>query len=219
MLVDASHSGVPGRRAVPAALLISVLLVLCTPTSTGASVDVGGLPRSPADAWPVVPAGTYRPPVDAVVIDPFRAPATPWGPGNRGLEYATLLGSPVRAIGAGEVVFAGPVAGRLAVTVLHADGRRSSYSDLASVEVRFGDLLPRGAVVGHAGRTLHLGLREGDRYVDPAEFLDRRRAVLVPHRPLQRVSARPARPARVVRRSEIGPMPSSTTARPPTSAR
>ena len=27
------------------------------------------------------------PPVDAPVLDPFRAPAGPYGPGNRGIEY------------------------------------------------------------------------------------------------------------------------------------
>lgn len=165
--------------------VVAVLLVvfLTGVAVAGASTDGGGLPRSTPGTWPAVPPGTYQPPVDGAVVDPFRAPSTPWGPGNRGLEYATAPGSPVRAIGAGQVVFAGQVGGRLAVTILHPDGRRSSYSDLASIQVRTGALVPRGAVIGRAGATLHLGMREGDRYVDPAPFLDgRRRAVLVPHR-------------------------------------
>src|SRR5690349_10370437 len=74
---------------------------------------------------------TYRPPVDAPVVDTFRLPDGPYGAGNRGLEYATSPGDPVRAIGDGLVVFAGPVAGNDAVTVLHPDGLRSSYSYLA----------------------------------------------------------------------------------------
>lgn len=180
---DASAPDPPRRCAALFAVAISALVVVGAAPPTQASTDGGGAPRSSPDGWPAPPPGTYHPPVVAVVIDPFRAPATPWGPGNRGLEYLTVVGSPVRAIGGGQVVFAGPVGGRLAVTVLHPDSRRSSYSDLASIEVRVGALVPRGAVVGRAGPTLHLGLREGDRYVDPAEFFEgRRRAVLVPHR-------------------------------------
>jgi murein DD-endopeptidase MepM/ murein hydrolase activator NlpD len=173
------------RTTVLRTVVLAVLLVAVWAHAAGATGDGGAapVPASTRVVWPEVPPGTYHPPVDAPVIDPFRAPATPWGPGNRGLEYATDPGSPVRAIGAGRIVFAGQVGGRLAVTVLHPDGRRSSYSDLESIEVGTGQLVPRGTVVGRAGRTFHLGLREGERYVDPAPFLHgRRRAVLIPHR-------------------------------------
>ena len=37
------------------------------------------------------------PPVSAPVIDPFRLPFGPYGPGNRGLEYATRPGQPAAA--------------------------------------------------------------------------------------------------------------------------
>ena len=53
----------------------------------------------------------YRPPVDAPVVDPFRPPATTYGPGNRGLTYDLAPATAVRASAPGEVVFAGPVAG------------------------------------------------------------------------------------------------------------
>jgi murein DD-endopeptidase MepM/ murein hydrolase activator NlpD len=110
---------------------------------------------------------TYRPPVDAPVIDPFRAPATPFGPGNRGIDYATVPGTPVRAIAPGTVVFAGTVAGTRYVTVLHADGLRSSYGMLASISVSVGQVLAAGAEVGLAGDHVHLGVRRGDEYLDP----------------------------------------------------
>jgi len=169
--------------AVPLALCCSLVVVLFTSPPLGASTDGGGGRVRDDGVWPAARPGTYHPPVRAEVVDPFRAPSTPWGPGNRGLEYATVPGTAVRAIGAGQVVFAGQVGGRLAVTVLHPDGRRSSYSDLATIEVVTSALVPRGAQVGRAGPTLHLGVREGDRYVDPAQlFHERRRAVLVPHR-------------------------------------
>lgn len=111
---------------------------------------------------------TYRPPVDAPVDDPFRAPTTPYGPGNRGIDYATVAGTPVRTIAPGTVVFAGLVAGVRYVTVLHADGLRSSYGALQSISVVEGDVLDAGDEVGRAGDHLHLGVRRGDDYLDPA---------------------------------------------------
>ena len=123
------------------------------------------------------------PPVDAAVTDPFRRPATPYGPGNRGLEYATAPGTPARAIGAGTVTFAGRVAGRGVVTVQHPDGLRSSLTGLAEVRVAVGDRVGRGDVLGTAAAMLHLGVRRGDEYVDPAAlFADGppRHVVLVP---------------------------------------
>ena len=73
------------------------------------------------------------------------------------------------AIADGVVLFAGPVAGALHVTVLHADGVRSSYSFLAQVLVAIGQRVVRGQPVGVAGARLHLGARTGPRtYIDPA---------------------------------------------------
>ena len=110
---------------------------------------------------------SYRPPVDAPIVDPFRPPPKPWDAGNRGVEYATAAGTPVAAAAAGEVVFSGPVAGGLHVVVLHADGIRTSYSFLASVAVHRGDRVGPGQPVGTAGDRLHFGARAGDAYVDP----------------------------------------------------
>jgi len=72
-----------------------------------------------APAFAAAPAAvTYRPPVDAPVVDPFRPPPEDWNSGNRGLEYATVPGTPVTAAAAGQVVFAGQVGGSLHVVVL-----------------------------------------------------------------------------------------------------
>lgn len=130
------------------------------------------------------PPSPYRPPVDAAVVDPFRAPTTPYGPGNRGLEYATVPGAPARSIGAGVVAFAGPVAGRGVVSVDHPDGLRSSLTGLVSIGVHRGDRVASGDVVGTTGAGLHLGVRRGDEYLDPAILFESAstplHAVLVP---------------------------------------
>lgn len=113
---------------------------------------------------------TYRPPVNAPVSDPFRPPPTPYGPGNRGLEYATIPGTPVMAMADGRVVFAGAVAGSLHVTVLHPDGVRTTYSFLAEVAVVVGQPVDQGDVVGRTAARLHVGARRGDAYFDPASL-------------------------------------------------
>lgn len=125
----------------------------------------------------------YRPPVDAPVADPFRAPERTYGAGNRGLTYDLEPATPVTASADGEVVFAGPVAGTLHVTVLHADGLRTSYSFLESVSVTRGQQVRQGDVVGTGGAGFHLGVRDGDAYLDPAALFGgvEVRVRLIPH--------------------------------------
>ena len=163
--------GARARRQAKWVLALTVIAV----------VAIG--PGPPASAAPS-DGRTYQPPVTAPVVDPFRPPAQPWLAGNRGLEYATVAGTPVGAIGPGVVTFAGPVAGALHVTVTHPDGLRSSYSFLAAVRVRVGDRVATGEVVGIAADRFHVGVRRGERYLDPASLWGRRvgggRVVLVP---------------------------------------
>src|SRR4051812_40275043 len=85
----------------------------------------------PLAARAAAEAGAYLPPVDRPVVDPFRPPPTPYAAGNRGVDYATEPGEPVRAAAEGEVTFAGRVGLGLHVVVLHPDGVRTSYSFLA----------------------------------------------------------------------------------------
>jgi hypothetical protein len=138
---------------------------------------------APAAADPVA----YRPPVPGPVIDPYRPPGNPYGPGNRGIDYATTPGEPVGAAADGEVTFAGSVAGGLHVVVLHADGIRTSLSFLAAVLVRRGQQVAAGQPVGRAASSLHFGARRGEAYLDPATLLaagsSGGRAVLVPEGP------------------------------------
>jgi len=119
------------------------------------------------------PTTTYQPPVDAPISDPFRPPPTPYGRGNRGLEYDTRPGAVVGVAAAGEVTFAGQVGGRLYVTVAHADGIRTTYGPLGRIApgVARGRALDAGAPVGTARGLVLWTARIGDEYIDPALLL------------------------------------------------
>ncbi|QIM20449.1 peptidoglycan DD-metalloendopeptidase family protein [Phycicoccus sp. HDW14] len=122
--------------------------------------------------WPLAP----RP----VVVRPFDASASPWGPGHRGLDLAAAPGDVVRAVEAGTVTHAGVVAGRGTVTVTHADGLSSTYEPVA-VSVTVGSWVAVGDALGTleavalphcgAGRCLHLGARRPPVYLDPLPLL------------------------------------------------
>ncbi len=146
--------------------MFNVLIRMIALTATIALVGANSSSLAGARESPV-----YIPPVDAPVIDPFRPPATPYGAGNRGLEYDTEPGHAVVASAPGTVVFAGGVGRTRHVTVLHADGLRTSYSFLRSIAVRAGEVVGQGTPLGSAATRFHFGVRAGSAYLDPAVLL------------------------------------------------
>ena len=112
----------------------------------------------------------FIPPVDAPVRDPYRPPATPYGPGNRGIEYATEPGTAVRASARGVVAFAGLIAHERYVSIDHAGGIRTTYSYLATIALDAGARVEQGEIVGTAGDRLHFGARRLGVYIDPASL-------------------------------------------------
>jgi murein DD-endopeptidase MepM/ murein hydrolase activator NlpD len=98
------------------------------------------------------------------------APQEPYG-GHWGVDVAVPARSVVRAPLDGVVSFAGEVAGVRSVTI--RSGRyRVSLSYLSSIGARWGEQVSRGDPIGRAGTPhgvdgLHVGVRLGDRYVDP----------------------------------------------------
>ena len=166
-------------RSAALGLLLALLALVWLPSAAAVA----------ADCWP--------PPAPAPVTDPFREPACRWCPGNRGIEYGTAAGVPVAAIAAGTVTFAGAIAGTGYVVVLVADGRRLTYGRLGSITVAAGDAVARGTRLGITTGRLHLGLRDGDRYVDPAPYVGVERTV-VRLVPADGSAAAPAPPPRLV---------------------
>lgn len=161
---------VPTVPSVVVALVVALLAVVV-------------VPAEPAGAAQPVEVRYHRP-TGAVLVEPFDPPAQPWMAGNRGADYGTRPGDAVTAAAAGEVVFAGDVAGALHVTVRHADGLRTSYSFLAEISVRAGQRVVAHQPIGVAGGPVHVGVRTPDgTYLDPEALFAGRlapRVTLVP---------------------------------------
>lgn len=109
-------------------------------------------------------------PVSGPVVEEF-APIGEYA-GHWGVDFAALPGTPVGAVAGGTVTFAGPVAGRLSVSVDHGRGFVTTLSYLSSVDVRKGQPVAAGEVVGVSGRahgtdSVHLSLRIDGEYTDP----------------------------------------------------
>lgn len=162
-----------GALATVAASAWMTLHPAQTPLGTPPPIDQ----KEEATESPLV----YRPPVEAAVIDSFRAPAHVGATGNRGWEYDPEPGLPVRASAEGEVVFAGSVAHNRFVTVLHRDGLRTAYGYLGWIAVEEGQWVGLGQLLGTTSGRFFFSVREGDRYIDPASVLSSGRVRLVPH--------------------------------------
>ncbi|MDQ0892618.1 M23 family metallopeptidase [Agromyces ramosus] len=129
--------------------------------------------------WPV--------PAPIRVIEPFRAPATPYAAGHRGVDLAAEPGAAVVAPDGGVVSFAGSVAGRGVVAIDHGDGVVSAIEPVsaavaAGTVVIAGDVIGTVSAGGHCdARCVHFGVRVHGEYVSPFLFLGGLpRAVLLP---------------------------------------
>ncbi|TBU98395.1 peptidoglycan DD-metalloendopeptidase family protein [Stutzerimonas kirkiae] len=98
---------------------------------------------------------------------------------HSGLDFAVPQGTPVKAPAAGKVILLGDYFfnGRT-VFVDHGQGLISMFCHLSRIDVKLGDELPRGAVIGRVGATgratgphLHWNVSLNDARVDPAIFI------------------------------------------------
>jgi murein DD-endopeptidase MepM/ murein hydrolase activator NlpD len=115
-------------------------------------------------------------PVDApTIVRGFDPPAQRWLPGHRGVDLQATPGTVIHAIGSGAVTFAGMVGGKPVVVVSHG-ALRSTYEPVTT-QLNVGAIVQAGDAIGvlatghcPAG-CLHLGLRKGERYLDPRAVL------------------------------------------------
>ncbi|MGH7550997.1 MAG: murein hydrolase activator EnvC family protein [Gemmatimonadota bacterium] len=101
---------------------------------------------------------------------------------NNGIDIAAPRGTPVRAVGAGEVVYADWNGGYGLMVILdHDGGYYSIYAHLESAAAAVGQRVAKGAVIGAVGESgsltgprLHFEIREGGQAVDPIRWLEDR---------------------------------------------
>jgi murein DD-endopeptidase MepM/ murein hydrolase activator NlpD len=110
---------------------------------------------------------TLVPPVPGGIVDNWRPPSSPYGPGNQGVDLRAVAGEPVLAVGNGVVTFAGQVGGRLFVVIDPGAGVRITLGFLASVTVSTGQKVRNRDVVAYAKGPVHVGARMGATYIDP----------------------------------------------------
>jgi murein DD-endopeptidase MepM/ murein hydrolase activator NlpD len=95
---------------------------------------------------------------------------------HRGLDVAAAYGQEVPVAAAGSVVFSGTQKGYGKVVVVqHQGGTETRYAHLSQLDVRTGDVVKEGDIVGRVGQSgratgphLHFEVREGGQAVDPA---------------------------------------------------
>ena len=162
-----------GRVLVLAGLL--ALAALGLPPSSAGSFDREPHVAAPAKSQSVGGQGCivlWAMPVDAPITDGYRPPSNPYGPGNRGLEFGTESGDPVRAVASGTVRFAGSVGSSKFVTVEQPSGLRATYGFVEDILVVAGQSVEQGQTIAAAGPGFHLTARVGARYRDPTPLLE-----------------------------------------------
>lgn len=96
---------------------------------------------------------------------------------HHGVDFSAPVGTPVRSVGEGTVIFAGysPSAGNM-VRIAHGQRYTTEYMHLSKITkgLRKGSHIDRGSVIGAVGSTglssgphLHYGLFDKGKYVDP----------------------------------------------------
>lgn len=161
-----------GRRATGRGIVVATAVAVLLAGLVGVRVP-------PARA--AEPAAQWTWPLDGSppVARDYDPPAERYGTGHRGVDLGAAPGAPVLAAGEGRVSYAGLLAGRGVVVVVHGDLRTTYEPVTAAVSVgqQVAAGQPLGTLAaGHAGcplpACLHWGLRRGEDYLDPLSLVD-----------------------------------------------
>jgi murein DD-endopeptidase MepM/ murein hydrolase activator NlpD len=180
---------------------LALLTLAATVTATTASASS---PVSPADAPPTPPALTgptarfsWPLPAPHPILRPFEPPATPYGPGHRGVDLGGSVDEPVLAAGAGLVLYAGSLFNCDLISIEHSGGLRTTYTPVVpSVHVgqevarrqQIGTLLAAQPgcpeEVGNNGTGppvfLYWGVHRDRTYLDPLRLVETGQVRLLP---------------------------------------
>lgn len=126
--------------------------------------------------------GRLQPPVRGELAGRFGSPQEALSPSPKGVFFRAASGADVRAVAAGQVVFADWMRGYGNLLILdHGDGYLSIYGNNESVLKRVGDAVHAGDVVATVGASggnessgLYFELRHQGQAFDPAPWLQAR---------------------------------------------
>ena len=98
---------------------------------------------------------------------------------HHGVDLGAATGSPIRAFAAGTVVFSGPRGGYgNLIEIDHGNGITTRYAHQSANDVRPGQVVAAGDVIGRVGATgtatgphLHFEIRRDGASIDPAPYL------------------------------------------------
>lgn len=162
-----------GMKRAVVGRLAGVTVALLTMLLASFALDVSGPPAHAEEVaweWPLRP--------QPQVLRGFEPPAGPYAPGHRGVDLAGAVKQPVLATAAGIVQYAGMVAGKGVVVVVHGE-ERSTYQPL-SLSVHRGEAVSAGQLLGRLQlggshcwpqACLHLGRIAGETYLDPLALM------------------------------------------------
>ena len=139
-------------------------------SSSSSSSSSGGSSAAAA------PSGGYAWPMCARVTSEY---GPRWGRMHRGIDLGAPVGSAIRAIRGGTVIFAGWQGGYGQTTLIdHGNGVVSLYAHQSRFAVSQGARVSQGQVIGYVGMTgsttgphLHLETRVGGSAVNPRQYL------------------------------------------------
>lgn len=157
--------------------------------SEAASTDVAaaGADTSDPDLSTIPTGGTAVAPVPGAVIGATFGETGLWARYHTGLDFRAAMGTPIRAVLPGVVVFAGNTGDWSGnhVAIRHAGGVTTMSSHMSSMAVHAGQTVTAGQVIGYVGQTgrafgphLHFelypaGVKYGDVYkaINPLPWL------------------------------------------------
>jgi murein DD-endopeptidase MepM/ murein hydrolase activator NlpD len=182
------------RRALLAILTCALLAFTAAITATTASASAPDAAASPSGptarfSWPLAPPHP--------VLRRFEPPATPYGPGHRGVDLGGSVGEAVFAAGDGLVLYAGSLFNCGLISIEHPGGLRTTYTPVVpSVHVaqevarrqQIGTLLAAQPgcpeEVGNDGTGppvfLYWGVHQDRDYLDPLRLVETGEIRLLP---------------------------------------
>lgn len=119
-------------------------------------------------------------PIEGTVTSPFGLRFRGIRPDlHPGIDIAAAAGTPIHAMKAGRIAFAGTMSGYgLTVIIEHGPTLRTLYGHLSAISVQAGQTVERDAVIGQVGDTgnataphLHFEIRRWGRHEDPVPLL------------------------------------------------